>query len=88
MLVTALVPVYLYIVWFMVPGAYASGSTHTLISDGLPDSRARSQRRAGCRRVADLFAVAAEHLGELVVVDVAEGVADPPRSWPYFGVWP
>src|SRR3954463_11369739 len=33
---------YLYIVWFMVPGANASGSTHTLISDGLPLSRARS----------------------------------------------
>src|SRR4051795_6803376 len=33
---------YLYIVWFMVPGAKASGSTHTLISDGLPLSRARS----------------------------------------------
>ena len=31
---------YLYMVWFMVPGAYASGSTQTLISDGLPDSRA------------------------------------------------
>src|SRR4051794_40384504 len=35
-------PSYLYIVWFMVPGAKASGSTHTLISDGLPLSRARS----------------------------------------------
>ncbi len=32
---------HLYMVWFMVPGAYASGSTQTLISDGLPDSRAR-----------------------------------------------
>jgi succinyl-CoA synthetase beta subunit len=29
------------IVWFMVPGAYASGLTQTLISEGLPDSRAR-----------------------------------------------
>ena len=38
-------PPYLYIVWFMVPGANAFGSTHTLISDGLPLSRARS--RAG-----------------------------------------
>src|SRR3954470_9062218 len=33
---------YLYIVWFMVPGANAFGSTHTLMSDGLPLSRARS----------------------------------------------
>ena len=33
---------YLYIVWFMVPGANAFWSIQTLISEGLPDSRARS----------------------------------------------
>src|SRR5690625_249377 len=64
--------VYLYMVWFSVPGAYASGSIQTLISEGRPDWRARSL--AG--RFALLLAASTEHLGELAEADVRERVAD------------
>ncbi len=63
-------------VWFSVPGAYASGSSQTLMIAHVPRSARALERRANLSGLAHRFAVDAQHVGELLEIDFAEIVAD------------
>ncbi len=73
---------HLYIVWFSVPGAYASGSSQTLMIAHVPEARARSSAGTNPSGLAYRFAVDAQHVGELLEIDFAEIVADVAALFP------